>query len=133
VGDQHRPYRAPHRLGQDGEEGRPDGDRRQHERHRDQGEQGAAAGEPVAGEHVGRSQAQGDGQHRAERGLPEREPQHPARAVVGDDVAERRQRQPAGEHGAEGPQEEDGQEGDRRDQQQPAPEWAPGALCAARS
>ena len=84
VGDRSSPARClPSSRAATARNAAPTDDRRQHERHGHEREQGAPAGEPVAGEDVGRGQPERDGQHRAERRLPQREPDDLARARAG--------------------------------------------------
>ncbi len=80
VGEEDGPDRAvevdPERASrpEQGEEGGPDHDGREHERHRDQRLQRPPAAELVAGEHVGGGQGQDEREHRRRGRLPQREP-----------------------------------------------------------
>ena len=67
VGDEDRPDGLVERGREQGQEGGADDDRRQDERHRDQRQHHAAAGEPVAGQHVGRQQPDDHREGGAER------------------------------------------------------------------
>ena len=90
VGDEDRRDAALPSGRQEGEDGSAHDDGREHEPRRQQRRQQAPPGEAVAGEHVRRAEPDGDRQHRADDGLPQREPGDVPRHRPGEGGSHRR-------------------------------------------